>query len=318
MRKRKTVKVCARAKINLSLNISGKDPNGMHLLDSVTASVSLADAVTVHERENAKLMLKYSGRKGAYENDTVLKAVASFRKIFGTIGFDISVEKKLPVGGGVGGSSADAAATLYALDKLYGIFSKGYMLSDAASVGSDVPVMLRGGYNRLFGTGERFDSFDAPTLYGILLYGDPGVSTKECYALFDKMYEGGAYSPADNDALVAAMKSGDIDGIAAQCKNALFLPACELCPIVGERTAALDSIGAAAAFMTGSGSACFGLFGSEDEAADACKEMKAKFPSLGEAEVVSTVPSGVTENRDTLAAYRKLLGVPPKKPTFDF
>ena len=81
MRKRKTVKVCARAKINLSLNISGKDPNGMHLLDSVTASVSLADAVTVHERENAKLMLKYSGRKGAYENDTVLKAVASFRKI---------------------------------------------------------------------------------------------------------------------------------------------------------------------------------------------------------------------------------------------
>ena len=205
-----------------------------------------------------------------------------------------------------------------AIDKLYGIFSKGYMLSDAASVGSDVPVMLRGGYNRLFGTGERFDSFDAPTLYGILLYGDPGVSTKECYALFDRMYEGGAYSPADNDALVAAMKSGDIDGIAAQCKNALFLPACELCPIVGERTAALDSIGAAAAFMTGSGSACFGLFGSEDEAADACKEMKAKFPSLGEAEVVSTVPSGVTENRDTLAAYRKLLGVPPKKPTFDF
>lgn len=289
---KKKIMVHAWAKINLSLNVCGKNTSGMHLLDSVTASVSLADAVTVCLGRGTGLTLKYDGEERRYKNDAVVRAVESVEKRFGKLGLDISVEKKLPEGAGLGGSSADAAAVLYALDKLCGIFDRGYTLGDVRTIGSDVPVMIAGGYNRLVGAGENFTPFTAPTLHFVLLCGGSGVSTVECFKLFDEMYESGTYAPADNDILIKALEAGDLRVVASHCKNALYAPAARSNPQIEERIEALKATGALCSFMTGSGSACLGLFADAPSAKTAAEKLK-ESPASCEALYVHTVSKNI-------------------------
>ncbi len=230
------------------------------MLDSVTASVSLADVVTVCKRFDEEVCITYNGEKSKYENDSVLKAIRSLWARFGVFGIDVSVDKRLPEGAGVGGSSADAAAVLFACNELFGFYRRGYAAKDAEGVGSDVPVMSVGGYARIVGTGANFERFDAGPLDLVLVSGGGGISTAECFSRFDEMYPSARFEPTDNDALIAALKSGDLTRIASLTDNALTKPAAKCDGIIEKRLSALKEAGALAAFMTGSGSGCVGLF----------------------------------------------------------
>lgn len=291
MKKRK-IKVSARAKINLSLNVSGKGNRGLHLLDSVTASVSLADVVTVCERFDEKVRVTYNGEDSRYENDSVLKAIRSLWARFGVFGLDVTVEKRLPEGAGVGGSSADAAAVIYACNELFGFYERGYTSEDAEKVGSDVPVMSVGGYARVTGTGAKFETFEGKKLDFVLVSGGKGISTPECFRVFDELYPSARYEPTDNDALVAAIKDGNLSRIASLCGNALTRPASKCDDIIERRISALWEAGALAAFMTGSGSGCIGLFRDEQQAWQAEKELY-KCSELGTPIALTTMEKGM-------------------------
>lgn len=261
MKKRK-LRALSYAKINLSLNVSGKNGEGMHLLDSVTASGSIADAVTVCERFDSQVNVTYGGKPSAYKNDSVKKAVVFLQKRFGNFGLDIDVEKHLPEGAGVGGSSADAAAAIVLASELFGFYEQGLDISKAAGeVGSDVPLMCRGGFCRLTGMGESVERIGAGNdLYIVLLCGDRGVSSAECFARFDALYPTCAFAPSDNDRLIAELCKGDAREIAKHCGNALTESALQMDKSIADRIAALEKTGAAKSFMTGSGSACVGIY----------------------------------------------------------
>lgn len=243
------------------------------MLDSVTASVSLADVVTVCERFDEKISITYNGEKSKYENDSVLKAIKSLWARFGVFGLDIAVDKLLPEGAGVGGSSADAAAVIFACNELFDFYRRGYSLEEAERVGSDVPVMTVGGYARIAGTGAKFETFEGKKLDFVLLSGGKGISTPECFRLFDELYAPARFAPTDNDALIASIKDGDIMRIAALCGNALTKPAAKCDGIIEKRLSALTEAGALSSFMTGSGSGCVGLFDSSEDAERAADEL---------------------------------------------
>lgn len=282
------------AKINLSLNVSGKNREGMHLLDSVAASVSIADAVTVCARSDSAVNITYDGKPSVYENDSIKKAVVFLQRRFGSFGADIAVEKRLPEGAGVGGSSADAAAAITLIGELFGFFGKDFDSGAAASeVGSDVPLMCRGGFCRFGGIGESVCALDGEIedLNIVLYCGDRGVSSAECFKRFDETYPTGSFAPCDNEGLVSALCRFDLEAAAGFCGNALTVPAAQIDGGIKVRLRALKEAGALNAFMTGSGSACVGLYKDASYAAGAAERLNAL--GRGKALPLVTVKEGI-------------------------
>lgn len=291
MIKRK-LKAFSYAKINLSLNVSGKNPDGYHLLDSVTASVNIADAVTVCARFDSAVNVTYNGRVSPYKDDTVLKAIDCLRRRFGDFGVDVAVDKKLPHGAGVGGSSADASAVIVLLEQLYGFDERGFNRAcTALEVGSDVPLMAQGGFSRLKGIGGTVERLNSPSqLFAVLVTGESGISTAQCFSRFDAIHPDFTFCPSDNQKLTQALEDGDFSALCGQCGNALTEAAASIDNSITQRLKALKEAGAAASFMTGSGSGCAGLFPDFDFALDA--EMRLSKSGYS-AQAIKTVSRGV-------------------------
>lgn len=192
------VRVKINGKINLSLNITGKK-DGYHLIDSVVASVSVSDYITVRDRLDDKINLIFNA-DFLPQNNTVLKAVNLLRKRFGDFGVDIVVDKFLPLGGGMGGSSADAAGVIAALNALFDFDKRGLDLKEVCSeVGADVFYMLNGGFARLKGIGDDVTVIDGDLKSGVVyIYGGETLS-KHVYSAFDKIKSEGE---VDNDLLI--------------------------------------------------------------------------------------------------------------------
>lgn len=274
MNKRK-IKAFSYGKINLSLNVSGKNREGYHLLDSVAASVNIADAVTVCERWDSEVNVFYNGEKSRYENDSVIKTLSVLRSRFGNFGADIAIEKRLPQGGGLGGSSADAAAVFVLLDNLYSFTQRGFEARSAAlNVGSDVYYMMKGGYARMTGTGSDVEFLDCRAQLNVVLAkGGGSVSSKQCYEMYDEICGEGKTILSDNEKLISALKNDDFCGVQQQCGNALTQAAVRLNSEVGATLQAMTECGCKP-FMTGSGSCCAAIFSSADEAAAAERKLR--------------------------------------------
>lgn len=274
---RRKIKVEVSAKINLSLNITGTQ-NNMHLLDSVMASVSLTDAVTVCERFDSQINIQFDAPYCIPINNTVKKATDILCAQFGQLGADIFVKKNLPLAGGLGGSSADAAAVIVAIDKLYGLSERGLdTLSAALKTGSDVPFMLSGGFARVMGTGmnvERFSS--ALEFFLVLCSGDKGVNTADCYGKFDELCKNKKWEKANNDGIIAGLKLGDRDAVFKNMGNALTEPSMCLESSIAKSIELLSEQNAEKVFMTGSGSCCVGVFCSEIAANIAAENLRIK------------------------------------------
>ena len=243
------------AKVNLSLNITGR-ADGYHLLDSVFASVDLYDTVTVSRRRGDAVSVRFTDPAIGAGN-RVEAAVAALKSRFGAFGADITVENRIPAGGGLGGSSADAAGAIRALNALFGFTKEAAVLYEvAAAVGSDVPFMLRGGLARVTGRGEKLAFFAGRTDAVMYLVAPPSpVSTPACIAAFDCRGDAGA--AADIDRVAAALRAGE--EFAPYAGNALYPAAVSLNPQVREAHDAIVAAGGKPV-MTGSGSACIGLF----------------------------------------------------------
>ena len=285
----KFVKIRARAKVNLALNIDGVSA-GMHILDSVLVSIDLFDELEVRFNDGDITVAYFDGVSGKNiptpDGDTVTRALSYLRGFIPSLGASVKVRKGIPVGGGVGGSSADAAAVIFAAKELYNLGDD--VISGAVKVGSDVPAMVYGGALRLRGAGENVVKFDCPQLHFVVANKGGGVSTREAFKEFDRLYPALKYAPSDIPALIAALKSGDIVGAAKNVFNALTLPAVNLCPDINEVLGLICDTNAVARFMTGSGSCCCGLYSSADAARSAVECLRRKgiravyAPSCGE------------------------------------
>ena len=258
----KKIKIKIPAKLNLTLDITGEN-GGYHTLDSLFVGINVYDYITLKKRKDGKIRLSFSGVPVSVppETSNAYRAAETFAKKFGTGGADISVRRKILSGGGMGGSSADAAGVIKGLAALYGVSDEAAIKSVANLSGSDVAFMLRGGFARVKERGTDVAALPLPAkLYFLIVAGERGVDTAQCFARYDK--KGITYPPCTERAL-GKLLNGDVKGYAAVAKNDLYPSACELCRGIEDGAAALGAF--APPVMTGSGSAVFAVFASARE-----------------------------------------------------
>lgn len=278
-------KIKSCAKLNLSLNIAGTS-GGYHLLDSVVTAIDVYDTVYAKPRGD-KLINVYMHGMGSEgippEKNNAVKAGEAFVRAFGTGGADIDIYKDIPMGAGLGGSSADAAGVLNALAKLYKIGDRTALKEIADAHGSDTGYMLNGGTARISGRGDRVEQLPSPpTLHFLLFLPRTPVSTAECFAEYDA-----APDPlrAESARMTRAIRERNFAEIAQNVYNALQAPACRLNAETAQALEAAKSFSPAAAAVTGSGSAVFALFESEE----LCLWAKSRYKGKLKTRVVKSV-----------------------------
>ena len=261
----------ARAKINWTLDIVGQRADGYHLMDMLMQPVTLADDITLLPAENITLTTGGNPLLPADEKHLAYRAAMALKTHTGySGGAAIHVEKRIPVGAGMGGGSADAAAVLVGLNRLWGLnLSMEELEAIGLTLGADVPFCIRGGLTRTTGIGETMENLPCGRMYPLVVVQPcDGLSTKEIFTAF---HEGVVDARPDNDTAALALAAGDSRALGSAMANVMQPVSALRRPAIGEAIRVLKEQGAVAAQMTGSGSAVFGVFES-DAAADAAFE----------------------------------------------
>ena len=267
MRKRPLrLTVRAHAKVNLDLRIFGTRPDGYHELRTVFQSVELHDTLTCSEQPGPFTLKTRAAAIPTDHSNLVWKAAAALWKALGRSGDPrdtvISIEKAIPIEAGLGGGSADAAAALQVLSRLWGNAPIALLRDVAVGIGADVPFFLSGGTALGLGRGEEiYPLVDLPVHWVVLVRPPYGVSTAEAYAWYDEDRAAGIRESRELQILPVPWPTR-----AAQMINDLEPPVVRRHPEIGALKAALREAGAVAAAMSGSGSAVFGLFRSRSAA----------------------------------------------------
>lgn len=267
-----TVTEPARAKINLALHVTGQRADGYHLLDSLVAFAEIADQVTAAPANRLSLTIDgpQAGGLDPGADNLMLRAARLFDPACAA---RLGLTKTLPVASGIGGGSADAAATLRALARLTGRPLP--LAADTAALGADVPVCLAGVPARMRGIGERLTPVAMPP--GWIVLANP-----RCPVATPAVFSGLARK--DNPALPDRLPDWrDIVALAAWLKdqrNDLEPPARAIAPPIGAVLAALGACpGALIARMSGSGATAFALFASQAAARAAAARIGAAEPN---------------------------------------
>jgi len=279
------ISVLAPAKINLFLRVCGKDDRGYHHLDSLIVFTEFGDRLTFEPAaddalivtgefstalDNAEIATPRFNRqtqdnRGA--DNLVIRALDVYRQAGGVIdGLAITLEKNIPVGAGLGGGSADAAALLRAVNALSPAPLDSSVLYDlAASLGGDVPVCLAGGCQRIAGIGDSMTPFTMPQT-GTILLANPRIplSTKDVFTHFGGHYSGFAGSLDGLDAAGLVALGNDLTPAALA-----LVPQIRSCLEIMEAAS-----GVKCAAMSGSGASCFALFEQASDAKAAAAQLK--------------------------------------------
>jgi 4-diphosphocytidyl-2-C-methyl-D-erythritol kinase len=269
------VRVFAPAKINLFLHVGDKRADGFHALQSLVAFAGAGDELAFEHADAVSLVLDgpFAGPLSSDTDNLVLKAARALAAHSGTgQGARISLTKNLPVASGIGGGSADAAATLRGLARLWDLNVSADALREiGAALGSDIPVCIASAPAWMEGRGETVTAVDVPGSAMVLV--NPGVAVptgKVFAALKDRRGVGMPLAPVMKSApeLIAYLKT---------TTNDLEAPAREIAPVIGE---VLDVLvaqpGVLLARMSGSGATCFALFENDAAAKNAAAEITSR------------------------------------------
>jgi 4-diphosphocytidyl-2-C-methyl-D-erythritol kinase len=279
------IRVTARAKVNLRLAVIGRRPDGYHELEALVTSLEEPhDALTVHLHPTPGVYVSTTGPAAAgvpmgrnsIENLAGRAALTLLRSIddagaFAASGLEINLHKEIPAGAGLGGGSADAAATLVAANRLLELDLGVAALSDlAASVGSDVPFCLVGGTGWMRGRGELVEPLAAlGSLWLVVAVPSFGLSTPAVYAAWDEL--GGPCSPRAvpaPPALAGLLPDGLVNDLE---------PAAEVVePRLRPFRAALEDVAGAPALLAGSGSAHAVVVDDAEGARVLCREARSR------------------------------------------
>ncbi len=268
--------VRAPAKINLHLGVGGARPDGFHALHTVYQAIGLYDDVTAADAETWGLSVGVADYidpahvplDGANIVDRAAVLLADHHGLARLA--EVVIAKEIPVAGGLAGGSADAAAALVALDRLWGVeTSDDDLLALAAQLGSDVPFSLIGGTALGTGRGEIVAPVDdRGTWWWVAVPSASGLSTPAVYRRFDEMFPDAPLSPPPADALLAALDAGDPLLLAAALHNDLQPAAFDLRPDLEALIDRGEAAGALRGLVTGSGPTCVFLCASADHARD--------------------------------------------------
>ncbi len=276
----------ARAKINLYLDVVRRREDGYHDIETLFQSLDLADEVALEPRGEGRLTLECSlPELCAPEDNLALRAAALLRRHTGCrAGAHIRLEKRIPVAAGLAGGSADAAAALRGLNRLWGLaLTHDDLAALALELGSDVPYCLTGGLAAARGRGECLTPL--PPLPGDwhCLLVDPGIPVRAAQAYTHPLLEkcgpppeGEHWTPRFRQAAALAAE-GRLPELVF---NRLERPVFHDHPALAEIKGTLLALGAHAAAMSGSGSVLFGLFRQGDPVADAVAALKRSFPEV--------------------------------------
>ena len=267
----------AGAKINLGLKILGKRPDGYHEILSVAQGIDLADVLRFRPAERSALTCTVADIPVDGDN-LVLRAMALFaqRAPVPCRPFSVHLEKNIPVGAGLGGGSADAAATLRALNALHGSpLDAEDLRALAAQLGSDIPFLIEGGTAVMRGRGEVLEPLGwQGDVWYVLVY--PGVAVGTAWAY--GQIRAALTDPNRYINFVDSLSGGCVDcwELMEVLEND-FLPVVESAyPIVAMLRSHLDRAGACATSMSGSGSTVYGLFDDRNAALKAQRELRAQ------------------------------------------
>jgi 4-diphosphocytidyl-2-C-methyl-D-erythritol kinase len=240
----------APGKVNLSLFVGAPRADGLHPLVSVVQAVTLADELTMEPAPSDEVVCP-----GVDGPNLAAEALAAFRA---ATGWDepqrITIRKRIPVAAGMGGGSADAAATLRLARHAAGGPDDRRLLEIAAGVGADVPSLLFPGRVLMTGAGEHVERLPDPQPFGLLILpSTETLSTPAVYREFDRL--GGARTAAELEQRARAARDGGTPAV-----NDLQDAARSLCPAIDAALAALEAAGARRAMVSGSGPTVFGVF----------------------------------------------------------
>jgi 4-diphosphocytidyl-2-C-methyl-D-erythritol kinase len=254
----RTIRRDAHAKVNLFLRVLSTREDGYHEIESLVVPISLADRIVVRPAEELRVEIvgEPAFSPGGL-NLALVAALALADACAEPAGALVEIEKRIPVAGGLGGGSADAAATLLALNELWGCDVDAATLEQVGElIGSDVPAMLSGKSVLMGGRGERLAPAEVPPFHWVLVRLGFGVRSPDAYRWWDE--DGGGTGP-DPDALLAAATAGDAEALGPLLFNDLERPVAARHPEIGEAARALIESGALGAIMSGSGSSVIGL-----------------------------------------------------------
>lgn len=271
-----TVTVRAPAKINLSLVVGPPRPDGFHPLDTVYQAISLYDDVTVTEAERWSVSVTPIGDVDVAEVplDATNIALRAGRRLAAHHGLDrraaIQIRKGIPVAGGLAGGSADAAACLVALDRLWDAqTTDGDLLALAAELGSDVPFALLGGSAHGTGRGELVEPLhDRGSYWWVVVPDDEGLSTPTVYRELDRLRgeRPGSVGTDRPDGLLQALTIGDAHDVAACMRNDLQDAAFSLRPELAQRMALVRRHAGGTVMLSGSGPTIVTIAQTQDDA----------------------------------------------------
>ena len=231
------------AKVNLSLEITGVR-DGLHILKMETMAVDLFDVVHFEKIEGDKIQIEFGATFVGFEENRfrpiVEKAIERFVEEYGEVGAKLVIDKNIPLGAGLGGSSSAVVGVIKTLEKLKNIAVDTRFL---LSLGSDLPVVYNGGHNIVLGVGDIVEHLEYEKKYFVILV-DGAVDSKEAYTLYDKIGSE-KYGKRENN----------LEKSARQLNNSVV-----------KARKLLEQAGAEDVVMSGSGSAVVGIFDNENEA----------------------------------------------------
>lgn len=267
----------ALAKVNLYLHVTGRRPDGYHELDSWVAFADIGDTLEAVKADS--LTLKVDGPQAhalPAEGNSVLKAAQAITEHYGiTQGAALTLTKRLPVAAGIGGGSADAAAALRLLCRLWGITPPPRELAALAlTLGADMPACLRSQALYMSGIGEKLAPAPSPQgWHAVLVNPGKALLTREVFAALEPPFSSAARHPAAFDSEAAAL------GFLKHTRNDLQAPAARQMPVIESVLAALDvQPGCALARMSGSGATCFGIYNTEENAQNTANLLSEAYP----------------------------------------
>ncbi|MFA5880926.1 MAG: 4-(cytidine 5'-diphospho)-2-C-methyl-D-erythritol kinase [Eubacteriales bacterium] len=270
----------ARAKINLTLDVLGKRPDGYHEVEMVMQTIGLHDELMIEDAESGiTVTTNNPGLPGGESNTAYRAAKMMIDSLQIDRGVKIHIIKGIPVSAGLAGGSTDAAAVIKGLNHLWNLnLSREDLVTRAAQIGSDVPFCIRGGTALARGRGELLAELpDIPEIWLVLAKPLLEVSTAEIYQNFDPRR---VIERPNTGAMIKAVRDGNISGITENLANVLESVTLSRYPVVLQVKQAMEDSGVRRALMSGSGPTVFGLVDSQIKAKMTVTRLRERLPGM--------------------------------------
>ncbi len=271
------IRLKARAKINLGLDVLGKRDNGYHDVRMIMQTIGLYDRIIMTKADGDDIVIKSNlGFLPVNENNLIYKAIKLMKDTYGLHGgIEVDLNKFIPVAAGMAGGSTDAASAMYGMNKLYNLgLSTEDMMKLGVNIGADVPYCVMRGTALAEGIGEELTRLKPmPHAWMVIAKPPVNVSTKLVYESLDM---GAVVKHPDIDGIIEAINLSDVKLIAERMGNVLEDVTIPMCPVISSLKSDMIELGAYNAMMSGSGPTVFGIFPDEETALNCQRVLREK------------------------------------------